>query len=72
MTMQTVQISHDAFAREALTREVVRTQATCSWCGNNHHGRLFRYYVEPDRVQSQQNAIKGLFCSVNCMRTYNL
>lgn len=69
-------ISKDPFARETLTRTVCRTlsspgfsEQTCSWCGSNHHHRLFRYYIEPDA--GQQHPIDGLFCSVGCMRIYH-
>lgn len=69
--IETVQISHDPFAREAITREIVRTTETCDWCGrSNEKGRLFRYYVEPDRIVCRQHEIQGLFCSVECMRIY--
>ena len=69
--METVQISHDAFARHAIRRELIRWQGGCSWCGQNWKGRLFAYYVERDDRPGRLERIKGLFCSIGCMRTYH-
>ena len=67
-----VQISRDPFARETVVREIVHTTTeTCGWCGNNHHNHLFRYGVEPDSISCRVNWSKGIFCSVDCWRTYN-
>ena len=64
-------ICRDPFARETLTRESVkpRPNQTCDWCGNlNGYGTLFLYFVEADGGKTSQ--VKGAFCSVSCMRTY--
>lgn len=70
------QVSHDAFARESITREKVYTDRhTCSWCGQvkeNKQGKyLFRYFVEPDSFGAQPQEIGGLFDSIECMRYYH-
>jgi hypothetical protein len=63
-------ISRDPFAREELHRESVSTTCTCDVCGSTRKGgKLFRYFVEED--QGRTNPIKGLFCSVGCMRIYH-
>lgn len=72
-----VQISRDPFARETLMRECVEVSAgtSCDWCGRERpSGRLFAYSVERDGVSRSYtgpHAIKGLFCSVSCMRSHN-
>ena len=68
------QISHDAFARESILRETVsvRSGRTCEWCGGIRKNQtLFQYFIEPDSYGSSRNEIKGLFCSIGCMRTYH-
>ena len=70
------QIRHDAFAREAILRETVYTSKTCDFCGNAKHTfdgtpYLYRYYVEQDGINTRPEPIKGLFCSIGCMRAYN-
>jgi len=70
--MPKVQISHDGLVRESLLRECVETKETCSWCGSKRRTgkKLFQYSVEKDDGSSP-NPIKGLFCSVSCMKTMN-
>lgn len=57
-----------------LYRETVKTaRDTCGWCGQTKTGRwrgkLFQYLtVSP---MGRQDYIRGLFCSVGCMRTYH-
>ena len=71
MTKGVVQISHDGFARESLVRDVVPTLLqTCDWCGQNPYGRLFRYGVQPDSISGRINWCKGLFCCIECFRSY--
>jgi len=66
-----VQISHDGFARQPISRECVETKETCSWCGSKRKtGKLFQYSVEKDDGASS-NPINGLFCSMPCMKTMN-
>ena len=66
------QISHDAFARESLLRDSVETSKSCDWCGcKKKSGKLFAYSIESDGFGARPNAIKGLFCSVTCMRSYH-
>jgi len=70
--MARVSINHDAFARYEIVREIVRTDATCSWCGSNRQGRLFSYSVLPDdRLSGRADAIPGLFCSWSCCKDYH-
>lgn len=74
-TSKLVQISHDGFAREYILREILHThnlcRNSCDWCGEYKKGRLFVYYVEPEGLQSRPNRIKGMFCSIGCMRSYH-
>ena len=68
------QISHDAFARESILREVVSVGPgrTCKYCGGVRKNQtLFQYFVESDQYGSRPNKIDGLFCSIGCMRTYH-
>lgn len=69
-------ISRDPFARRELHRETVQAMGRlCSWCGQMKNGKnggfLYRYYVEEDQWTGRKNHVKGLFCSVGCMRNYN-
>jgi hypothetical protein len=70
-------ISRDPFAREELYRTTVEAgDHTCSSCGQTRVSKvgnkfLFQYYIERDGLISRQNVIKGLFCSINCMREYH-
>ena len=63
----------DPFARQEMHRITVRTNETCAWCGRERIGSkargnyLFRYMIETDGGTTR--IIKGLFCSVDCMRT---
>jgi len=66
-----VQISHDGFARQSISRECVETKETCSWCGSKRKtGKLFQYSVEKDDG-ARSDTINGLFCSMPCMKTMN-
>jgi len=66
--MPKVQISHDGFARQSVFRESVKTDKTCSWCGSKRQtGKLFQYSVENDDGV-RANRIRGLFCSLPCMK----
>lgn len=65
------QIYHDAFARYELHREIVKGEnLKCTWCGRSMK-RLFKYYVQNDGIYTFPRPIKGLFCSIDCMRVYN-
>lgn len=68
-------VSRDPFAREELHRQRVYPlrEETCAWCGQVKtaaHGKpfLFSYWIETDG--GRHMPIRGLFCSVECMRTY--
>ena len=66
------QISHDAFARRSLLRDSVETSKSCDWCGRaKKAGKLFVYSIEGDGFGARPNAIKGYFCSIQCMRSYH-
>lgn len=81
MTNRLAHISRDPFARQTLMRETVRCgldtfhNATCQNCGSTsdtpraNYRRLFRYIISPDA--GRDNPIKGLFCSIECMRPYH-
>lgn len=67
-------ISRDSFARTELHKETVRPAKgeSCKWCGRlsyNRGPRLFKYRRESDGGRVYE--ISGLFCSVECMRTYH-
>jgi hypothetical protein len=61
-------IGRDKITDQMILREVIRTDKTCSWCGNNYKNRLFAYYAETNG--SGHSKIKGAFCNVECMRNY--
>lgn len=68
----TIQLSHDGFARESLLRDSVEISRSCDWCGGKRkNGKLFAYRVQGDSFGARSSQIKGLFCSVNCMRSYH-
>lgn len=62
------QISHDPFSRESIIREKVNTHETCSFCGQK---AKWKYYIEQDSIACRKNPVKGVFCSIGCMRAYN-
>lgn len=70
-------ISRDPFAREEIHRQTYRKSDNahlpkfgCHWCGNtNRWGNLFQYWVESDG--GRKSPIRGLFCTIGCMRTYH-
>lgn len=75
-------ISRDPFARQELHRTTVffptsQPTPSCSWCGQYHVTKkanrryLFVYSVERDGLYTKPEAIKGQFCSIGCMRSYN-
>lgn len=66
-------ISRDPFARETLMREDVPTfNRNCDNCGSiTSTNRLFHYYRERDGLQNTRSDIKGVFCSIGCMRSYH-
>ena len=69
------QIDRDPFARQTMFRETVFTRETCAFCGNvkrTPKGRtyLYRYYVENDGIRTRPEPVKGLFCGIDCMRSY--
>lgn len=68
------QISHDAFARQSILREVVSTKPnkTCKWCGGVRKNQtLFQYYVQNDEYGATPRKIDGLFDSIDCMKMYH-
>lgn len=71
----TTLISRDPFARTELhRRRVYRWYSSCRWCGNCKEtpkgtGFLFEYSQESD--DGRKSNIPGLFCSIDCMRSYH-
>ena len=70
------QVSRDPFARTTIMRERIYglSDPTCQFCGQTHKtpkGRpyLYRYYLDSDGGLRQK--FPGLFCSIDCMRSYN-
>lgn len=69
--------SRDPFARITYVKEIVyvSNKETCAWCGQRKQNKignyLFRYGEESDSVSGKVHWQKELFCSVECMRTYN-
>ena len=63
-------VKRDPFAREEIHRRSEGTSQTCHWCGQSRPGgRLFKYWVESD--SGRVSYIRGLFCSIGCMRSYH-
>jgi hypothetical protein len=75
--MKMIPYSRDPFARITYVKErvFVSNEETCAWCGQRKQDKkgtyLFRYGEEPDSISGKVNWQKELFCSVECMRTYN-
>lgn len=79
----TTLISRDPFARTELHRAHVYKSdyynnggifLNCRWCGNvkttpKGRGFLFQYSQESDG--GSKSNIPGLFCSIDCMRSYH-
>lgn len=67
------QVSRDPFARTSLHRFSVAygPNQTCSWCGNvrTTNPRLYRYETHHDGGRAYP--VKGVFCSISCMRSYH-
>lgn len=64
-------VSHDPIAREELHKEEV--EGDCWECGSsNRRGRVFAYWIEEDdSLSRKRHYVKGLFCSIGCMRIYH-
>lgn len=80
MNPRLVYICRNSFSRETLYREVFyllnNSDKTCDNCGRvrvspSGGKSLFRYYVEQDGLNKSAQPIHGLFCSVECMRSYH-
>jgi hypothetical protein len=66
-----VVISHDPFARVETVRKIVHTTDGCANCGNNYHGRLFRYGHRRDDNLSGTVALESrAFCGKVCRDQY--
>ena len=69
------QISRDPFARETLLKSNYLDSSgtkTCDWCGSKRPDRyLYQYFTERDSINPRPVGIKGLFCSIACMRNYH-
>lgn len=63
-------ISRGPFARQELHKRSVPAASGCNFCGSTRNGaKLFQYYVETDG--GRKSDIRGLFCSIGCMRAYH-
>lgn len=56
------------------TREYVRADKTCSWCGQNKENPggkkyLIKYHVESPN--GRKFPVSGEFCSFGCMKSYH-
>jgi hypothetical protein len=58
-------ISRDPFSRTELFSKVVNKQE-CDWCGQP---AKYKYYIETD--SGRRSDIRGVFCSISCMRNFN-
>lgn len=64
-------ISRDPFARTTLVRvqfNFERLASLCAQCGQSSHP-IYGYRIHHDG--GREEIIKGLFCSVGCMRSYH-
>jgi surface antigen len=62
-------VSRDPFARTTLVRVQFRQYSTCAFCGTKQ-APIYGYRIQHDDG-SRETIIKGLFCSVGCMRSYH-
>jgi hypothetical protein len=66
-----VQLGSDPFSRETLVRETRREiPRGCDWCGRRRKSWSLYAYGQQSPM-GRVNWIRGLFCSVGCMRTYH-
>lgn len=64
----------DPFSRITLMRRKLYQCQRCEWCGTHAKGpqaRLFQYGYERDGLATRPEPVKGLFCSISCMRSYH-
>lgn len=68
----TVQIAHDAFAREGLYRRRVSAWnlRSCTWCGARPGRFVYAVYPDSGMGKPHFNYDKP-FCSVGCWRAYH-
>lgn len=73
-------ISRDPFAREEVHRERKYAHQDfnvangCKWCGNKRsteNGRLFLYQYRVEQDGGRKSDVPGLFCSIDCCRSYS-
>lgn len=63
-------VSRDPFARETLTKTA--EHGTCHECGSaNRYGRVWRFRVEPDRVDGRTYPDAHVFCGKACRNAYH-
>lgn len=67
-------VSRDCFAREEVHRRNIFTATSCDFCGSYRYTKRHRSYLYEYRIETDggsKNTIRGLFCSVGCMRAYH-
>ena len=71
--MARIQISNELHREVVYPQPNIGLHCSCNWCGGlNAHGNLFKYSViKQDDLSGRVNYIKGVFCSIDCMRTHN-
>lgn len=65
-------ISRDPFAREELWRTSVGHVfdfGKCHWCSTGP--ARYTYEIRSDSINGRTATIKGVFCSISCMRSYH-
>jgi hypothetical protein len=73
MTMQ-FQMGRDPFARHTVRKRRVYSGRDCEWCGSFRNAPdgeryLFQYYIDADNPRGSGD-MPGLFCSIQCCRSY--
>ena len=68
MRKRTRLISRDPFARWELHKRLHPSNDSCRWC--EAIGRVYQFEIHHDD-KNKPDVVRGLFCSVSCMRDYH-
>lgn len=67
-------VSRDPFAREEIHKERIYGLGACRWCGQQRKtpkGKPFLYQYRVESDGGRKSDITGLFCAVDCLRSYH-
>jgi hypothetical protein len=65
-----IQTGRNPFARETIFKR--QREGSCLYCGGtNKKGKVWKYFVESDRMNNSTNPIHGKFCGIQCLNSYH-